>query len=280
MTTTPAALKLLLPVLDPPFVRASLAYTTALARAVSRPLELTLLASVPDSRLLDAADAHLHSVADRTASNRIHVSTIVSLGEAAPTIVRVARSEGADAIVLTSDRASRLDGWLNGDLVAQLTRDGDTPIVIAPSDAANARAPRRVLVQVENGSTPPVADSTVKRLAVAAGSEVVLLRVVHVPPLAQAQLETGAVDAEDIHPDLTAARANLDQRVQSFAQDGVQARGVIRFGDRSRAVRTAARDVQADLVVTIADDADGLVYALTAAQIAVLARGRGHVRAA
>jgi hypothetical protein len=34
------------------------------------------------------------------------------------------------------------------------------------------------------------------------------------------------------------------------------------------------------LVVTIADDADGLVYALTVAQIAVLARGRGHVQAA
>ena len=274
MTTAPDAVKLLVPVLDPPSLRAPLAYSTALAEAVSRPLDLTLVAPVPDSGLLDAAGAHLQSVADRTRSNRINVTTIVCVGEAAPTIVQVARSEGADAIVLASDRASRLDSWLNGDLVAQLTRDSATPILIVPSDAANARAPRRVLVPVENGSTPRVADSTVTRLALAAGTEVVLLRVVKVPPLVQAQLETGAVDAQDIHPDLVAVRADLDERVRAFAQDGVQAWGVIRFGDRSRAVRTAARDVRADLVATIADDADGLVYALTGAQIAVLATGR------
>jgi len=276
VTKNPDALNLLLPVLDPPFLRASLAYTTSLAGALSRPLDLTLLAPVPDSGLLDAAEAHLHSVADRTASNRIHITTIVSVGEAAPTIVQVARSEGADAIVLASDRASRLDSWLNGDLIAQLMWDSDTPILIVPSDLANARAPRRVLVPVETGSTPAVADSTVTKLALAAGTEVVVLRVVHLPALVQAQLETGALAADDIHSDLTAVQADLDQRVQAFAKDGVRAQGVIRFGDRSRAVRTAADDVQADLVVTVGDDTDGLVYALTAAQIAVLARGRVH----
>jgi nucleotide-binding universal stress UspA family protein len=135
MTTIVEKRKLLVPLLDTPYDRSALEYAQVLGETIGA--ELVLLAVVPDADLVDSAEARLAAAASRASSNKLRVTTATRVGDATQTIAQTAQLMGVDAIVIASDRTSRLDAWLNDDPVADLMHVTATPVVVIPADGAS-----------------------------------------------------------------------------------------------------------------------------------------------
>jgi nucleotide-binding universal stress UspA family protein len=265
-------LTLLVPMDGSPLDGRSLGYASRLAA----PSEgtLALLAVVPDVTLREPAMARLTEMAEQVKSGGLRVTTAVTVGDAAPVIAQTAGTEGVDAIVLASDRASRLDAWLNGNLAEQVLRRATTPVLIVPPDGvAGPTIPPRLLVPVGGTEAARRSVALATRLAAVTGGKVVLLRVLEVEPLAQADLDTGAVRPEELHPDAAPAQAELDELVHAVEASGVKARGLLRLGKPSPTVVATARELQIDLVLVDRDEAGFLAHDLPMAGIAMLAPG-------
>jgi nucleotide-binding universal stress UspA family protein len=266
-------LTLLVPLDGSPLDGRSLGYAAELAAPSGG--RLALLSVVPDIALREPTMARLTEIAEHVRSSvGLRVTTDVRTGHPAPVIAQMAGTSGVDAIVLASDRASRLDAWLNGDVAAQVLRTATTPVLIIPPDGvAGPTIPPRLLVPVSSPDRARRSVVLATRLATATGGEVVLLRVLEVDALAQAQLDTGAERPEQLHTDAAPARADLDELVRAVEASGVHARGVLRLGEPAPTVVATSRELQIDLVLVDRDEAGTFKDELALAGIPMLALG-------
>ena len=266
-------LTLVLPMDGSPLDGRSLGYATGLAAPNAG--KLALLSVISDVALWEPTMARLTDIAEYVRSSAgLRVTTDVRVGDAAAVIVETAGTARADAIVLASDRSSRLDAWLNGDLGAQVLDRATTPVLIVPGNGAAAPTlPPRLLVPVCRVDAAKRSVRLATRLAAATGGEVILLRVLEVDPVAQAHLDTGGARPDDLHPDAAPAQAELDKLVQSLAASGVRARGVLRLGEPSPTIIATAREMAVDVVLVDRDDAALLAHELSINGIPMLAPG-------
>jgi nucleotide-binding universal stress UspA family protein len=266
-------LTLLVPMDGSPLDGRSLGYAAELATPSGG--RLALLSVIPDVALREPTMTRLTEIAEHVRSSvGLRVTTDVRTGDAGSLIAETALTGGVDAIVLVSDRASRLDAWLNGEVAAQVLRTATTPVLIIPPDGVAApRTPPRILVPVSSSETARRSVALATRLAAASGGEVVLLRVLEVGALTQAQLDTGAERPEEVHPAAAQARADLDALVEALEVPGVRARGLVRLGKPAQTVVATARELQVDLVLVDRDQDGLLAHELPLAGIAMLAPG-------
>jgi nucleotide-binding universal stress UspA family protein len=138
-------------------------------------------------------------------------------GEVPPNILRVAREQGADVVVMSTHGRGGLGRVLYGSVADRVVREAALPVMLVPAATEVAwpdEGPLRILLPLDGSDPAERALGPLGELAGAMGAELVLLRVVEParPAVQRAGFPpTYAVPtAPDPEPELEAARAYLE----------------------------------------------------------------------
>jgi nucleotide-binding universal stress UspA family protein len=182
----------------------------------------------------------------------VEVRIEVTMGKAAPEILRVAQEHAARIIVISSHGLTGFRKMFFGSTTERVLRESRVPVLISPGgdlgplglDDAR-RTVRRILVSVDlTTATSPVLPAAA---ALAAGMEIPLL-LVHViepvrPMIAAERLRVSSVEGER----RARAEREMDALVEPLSH--VRAEGLLAYGEPAEEIAKVARDRDAGLIV-------------------------------
>jgi nucleotide-binding universal stress UspA family protein len=167
-------------------------------------------------------------------------------GDAAQTIVEVARKEGAGLITMPTHGYGRFRRFILGSVTAKVLHDAQCPVWtgvhLEETPAPETIRLRSVLCAVDLGPQSAEPLRWAAQLAADFGAQLVLA---HACPCVV--MRPGECGDRDLNAELA---ASARQRLQALQQEvGTQAEVEIQFGDAPKVVCNIARERQADLLV-------------------------------
>jgi nucleotide-binding universal stress UspA family protein len=246
--------------------RGALRYAAAIAAHFGA--RLTLLAVV-DPLLQEAAeltgeDSQLPAVTAREVERFFaatldkrpdavpEVRTEVTIGKAAPEILRVARDSGADVIVMSSHGSTGFRKLFFGSTTERVLRETQVPVLVTPGWDHGPeqledvpRLVRRVLAPVDLTAATPHQLNVTRGLARALNLPLLLLHVVEpVRSMFPGPARLPSVDAER----RTRAEAELEDAVGAMPP-GAKAEALIAYGEPAEEIAKVSEDRDAGLIV-------------------------------
>jgi nucleotide-binding universal stress UspA family protein len=208
---------------------------------------------MPDILLANARAGARHRLEGLMHSLGVPDVTIeVGEGKPADVIAEVARSTGADIIVIGKHgEGGRLRGYA-GRTADTLVRSAPAAILVA--NGILSGAPRRIVVPLTYSSITPLIVNWAAKLQRCSGAEVIAVHVVgsaalsHV--LSMSSIESGEPPtAEEIDEIFREDRERWEKELVSAGIPAVKVRSEVVFGEVSSAVLATARRYDADLIV-------------------------------
>ncbi|MFZ1399277.1 MAG: universal stress protein [Candidatus Promineifilaceae bacterium] len=189
--------KILLPLDGSPLAERALA--PAIRLAVGMSAEIVLLHVVvpldidfvlPEASLPQAteeAERHLAAVSARFATAGVNMTTAVVVDfNTATAVINCAEENDVDFIVMSSHGRSELTRWRYGSVTARLLRQATCPVLVIPDQTGDKPvAFRRILLPLDGSDMAAQALEPAVALAQAVSAELVLLRAVPLPFMAE-----------------------------------------------------------------------------------------------
>ena len=248
----------------------ALPFARALARLVHGDLILTRAVS-PGATGRDPLAAELHDVSDaeeyleRLGGGYQVDMTIehsAARGEPASEIAQVARSRGADLVVMATHGRSGVSRLLLGSVASSLLRQLSLPMLLV---RAGLELPRwekglqRILVPLDGSDFARTNLSKVAELAKAANARVVLLHVIPpTPPELTVYQMVSLPEAEDEQAISDRALASLSEAATPLNRLGVALETEVVFGPPAKCIAAAASEHACDLIAMTTHARTGL----------------------
>ena len=138
------------------------------------------------AKAIDEAERYLALIVDRLAQHGIEAEATVPYGEAAPSIVEVARLRAVDLIAICTHGRGGLGHWVYGSVAEQVLAMAPTAVLLvrawqALESVTSATERSRVLIPLDGSPFAENALPVAEQLAATLDAELVLLRVVYPP---------------------------------------------------------------------------------------------------
>lgn len=265
--------KILVPLDGSPLAQSALPPALALASATDAPL--TLLSVVPPTQLLPdynipynaameaaqlaAAGDALDTLAQSLRAHGPRVTTAVTVGGAADSILRYAEENGVDLIVMASHGRGGAFHWAFGSVARKVITGATVPTLVVrakePPKHAEIPAPMRsILAPLDGSELAEAVIPLVTDLARSLGASVTLARIVPFP----GGIYFGSPYAPMVAPDTfdqameearAAARGYLDSVADRLRHAGVSVETVERGGEPAGRLLSLMDEKKYDLVV-------------------------------
>jgi nucleotide-binding universal stress UspA family protein len=245
--------------------RAALRHATAIAEhfgarltllTVNDPLMSYAIGITPEDGVVCDSERGLRRLFEQTFEHRtlgpIELSFEVAIGKPAPEILRVAREQRCDLIVMSSHGLTGVRKLFFGSTTERVLRETSVPVVVTPAAAIGPlfleeapRIVRRVLVPVDLSAATARQVQVARGLAEALDVPLLLTHVVEpvrVPALASKHVAN--VDAE--------RRARAERAFEDLVAtipSRLKPEALVVYGDPAEEIAKVARDRQAGLIV-------------------------------
>ncbi|MCA9896958.1 MAG: universal stress protein [Ardenticatenaceae bacterium] len=242
--------KILLPLDGSPLAERALAPAMCMAAGMSAeivllhvvvPLDIDLV--LPEASLPHAAEEagrYLAAVCARFATDGVNMTSAVVVDfNTATAVINYAEENEVDLIVMSSHGRSELTRWRYGSVSARLLRQATCPVLVIPGQPSNEPDTfRRILLPLDGSDMAAQALESAVALAHALSAELILLRAVALPYLAQ-ELTT---------PERSIAQIEANVRAKAVA-----------YLEQIKASLTTAHDISVKTVAIIGSAADVII---------------------
>jgi nucleotide-binding universal stress UspA family protein len=197
------------------------------------------------------ATSDLDQAAQRWKEIAPNYKTVIGVGDPSETILKLARENECDLIVIASHGRGALGRWTFGSVADRLSRTSELPVlIIRPRDASveygKVPAFSRILLPTDGSELSRSAVDEAAALAKHLGQEVVLVRSIF--PEAELAPTAGfeAVYAPEIYEELSRsleedARKSLDATAQMVRDEGAEVKILLMHGPAAQTIESVAR---------------------------------------
>lgn len=263
--------KILLPLDGSELAEKALAPAVALAEAFSA--EIVLLRVVvplsikidPDlyQRIIDGgqkeAKYYLSGIQLRSLFSTVSVKSDTVVGKAAQSILDYARENEIDLIVMSSQGRSGMSRWVYGSVADKVLHQAECSLaVIHPQVETELFTHKRILVPLDGSLQAESALGPALKLAHEVAAELILLRVVEMPPIPKEPVD-GWPGVESVMQAVELeARIYLERTRQSLIDCGVQITTQIATDLVAESIIDTADKLQADLIIMSSHGRSGI----------------------
>jgi nucleotide-binding universal stress UspA family protein len=249
--------QILVPLDGSPLADRALPYAVALGRATGA--RLTLLHVTATSEAEEAAAA-LDARAEQVRAGGVIVDARVYLiadGQVADAILRVAREDAADLIVMSTHGRSGIGRWIYGSVADRVLGLAQTPVLLVPAGCTHTwptDRPLRVLVPLDGSALADEALHWAVALADVLKADLHLLQAVEPPTY----LTTEGVMLSDPEPLLAEARRYLEGVAETLRRPERRVSFEAVSGWPAQEIAAVARQAGVDLIVMATHGRTGL----------------------
>jgi len=172
-------------------------------------------------------------------------------GDAALTIVNVAKQVGAQLIAMTTHGRSGMRRWTLGSVAERVIHAAPLPVLLVRDETVTNGTLKRILVPLDGSPVAEQALSTAMELATATRASILLLHVIQaLDPTNQRMLFHTKAEAESALQQWTAdGEKYLESVGQRLFQQGIDYDVRVRTGDPDRVICATTIDAAIDIVV-------------------------------
>lgn len=231
--------------------------------------EVILFRAIPDvglprldqnliiSKLTEGAEEYLGEVRERLEDQGVSCRTLTRRGEPAEAILAACGEEGADLIAMSTHGRSGVGRWFFGSVAQKVSSHSDVPLLLLRAEEEPPRDWKeieagpydKILLPLDGSALAEEAIPHASEIARAFDGEVILFRVVTIPPLpgleAAPLIETALTDADEY---LRGVTPKLQGRGTALVEQGIPADAILGAAEK--------RDV--DLIVMTTHGRSGL----------------------
>lgn len=205
-------------------------------------------------RLIQAGEAeaqsYLKSVRNRLMPTPAALKTELATGPAAQAIIDYAQSDGIDLIFMSSHGRSGVSRWAYGSVADKVLHHAPCAVAIIRAQAKfEPLAHKRILVPLDGSETAEAALTPALNLAQKIGGELVLLRVVDIPSIANARQIIGRSNKQIIADEEQQAASYLQKAKASIAQPQLSVVTHVAIGSAAETIVEYAEHQSIGLVV-------------------------------
>ena len=264
--------KILLPLDGSPLAERALAPAIRMAVGMSAeivllhvvvPLDIDLVlpeASLPHAA--EEAERYLAAVSARFAAAGVNMRTAVVVDfNTVTAVINCAEENEVDLIVMSSHGRSELTRWRYGSVSARLLRQASCPVLVIPGQPSNDPVTfRRILLPLDGSDMAAQALEPAVALAQALSAELILLRAVSLPYLAQ-ELTAPEPSIAQIEADVRAkAVAYLEQVKTSLTTaHSISVKTVAKIGSAADVIIDYADEHDVDLIAMNSHGRSGIL---------------------
>lgn len=237
---------LLVPIDGSPPSRAAVPLAAILGRATGAEVWLLhVLRPGADPKDRALAVQYLAGVAEELEASRLRAQTLVTEGDPALEIPRVARDRRADLILMVTRGRTGRQRARFGSVTERVLQDSPVPVLAFRSDGRVLREVGTLLVPMDTTPGSAVALNLARALGKTAAARLVLTRVLPAAGAAGCRYaEPGGDDGQ-----AQQAHRDLERLTASLRAAGVAAEARVAVGPVAETLVSVAADVEADLIV-------------------------------
>jgi nucleotide-binding universal stress UspA family protein len=200
------------------------------------------------AKAIDEAERYLAGLVDRLVQHGIEAEATVLYGEAAPSIVDVARLRAVDLIAMCTHGRGGLGRWVYGSVAERVLATAPTAVLLvrawqALESATSATERSRILVPLDGSPFAEQALPVAEQLAATLDAELVLLRVVFPPSptFTQGWIVASSL-SEEMEISESAARHYLEGIADRLSSSSLSVSIDVRFGAPASVIADTGAD--------------------------------------
>jgi nucleotide-binding universal stress UspA family protein len=220
-------------------------------------------AAAPPASTGDEITAYLDALASRPKERGLAAEVRLVHGNAGDAIVRAAREEGADLIVMCTHGRSGFGRWLYGSVADHVLRHATVPVLLVPARGTPLQQPegiQAVLVPLDGSDLAEAVLRPASELATLLGTGLVLVQAIE--PATNPYTELSGASAFDPGPRLAAAREYLERVAAALRDQGRDVQALAAAGSAFEVIGAAVREHGAGITAMATHGRGGLVRAV------------------